>query len=480
MARTEAEISLALKNYQIANHPRLRDFTPLSVLTQLNGAMASQVRYVEQQNDAVAVSLSIWTATGEKLDKLIKDRLLDGRYTGDCATGVLTFSRLNAAEADFFIPAGTRVAAPNDLGESVVFETTEDGTLLTGQTSVDIAAKCTQSGILGNAPAGTINKLLPAITGIERAVNLLDFTGGTEAETDEELRDRYVLAGVLPGTATLLMVQEHLNALEKVRESKVWSREEGDVDVICDYTDGIAANSNDIDNCLEANLAAGAVSRGILTATLAPNAFSLGDCYGGKIWIRARQHITANLNFQLTYLDNQGRTRTATVTTSAITPRGTAFLATLQAPTDRAVVVTASTYAGSSKMDVLLGMGVYPRLYNLPEHVPVAVAITLRVTETPETGLSDNIEASIKAFLNSFKIGISMDWSDLFKVVNNLFVSNGADGEVTVGRAFQGIDAITALSATATGQTADGLNEVIDVEDDARIEAGEVNVTVVT
>ena len=59
MARTEAEIVEAIKDYQMAAHPRLRDYTPLSVLTALNGALASQVRYIEQQNDAVAAALSI-------------------------------------------------------------------------------------------------------------------------------------------------------------------------------------------------------------------------------------------------------------------------------------------------------------------------------------------------------------------------------------------------------------------------------------
>jgi len=73
MARTEAEISAAIKAYQMAAHPRLRDYTPMSVLTAINGAIASQVRYVEQQNDAVAAALSIWTASGGDLDAFVLD-----------------------------------------------------------------------------------------------------------------------------------------------------------------------------------------------------------------------------------------------------------------------------------------------------------------------------------------------------------------------------------------------------------------------
>lgn len=484
MARTEATISAAMKVYQMAAHPRLRDYTPLSVLTALNGAMASQVRYIEQQNDAVAEALSIWTATGDFLDQLIADRLLDGRYPGDYATGNLVFFRRTPATIDYVVPAGTQVYCPNDLGTELKFVTLAAGTMTAGTKTITIASRCYERGLVGNAPADTVNKLSATIAGIEGVDNPVAFSGGTDEETDEELQQRYVDTATLPGTATLPMLESKLTDIEDIIEAKVWNRDEGCVEVICDDTNGNLVDSDDIEDCLLANLAGGAVSRGILAATLggAGNIFEIGDCYGGKIWILAREHITDLLNFTLTYTDVLGNiNRTATVVTTVTTPRGTAFLATLQDPADRVVEVTASDYADTHAMDVLLGMGVFPRLYNLPEHVTVDVALSVNLTDTPEADLEDNIKASIAAFLDSFKIGISMDWSDLFKVCNNLFVSNGVDGEVTTGRAFVGIDAITALAATvaAPPQTADELNEIIDVEDDARIEAGTVTITLV-
>jgi len=480
MARTEAEISAAIKAYQMAAHPRLRDYTPMSVLTAINGAIASQVRYVEQQNDAVAAALSIWTASGGDLDVLVLDRLLEGRYAGNYSTGELVFYRRFPATVDYIIPAGTKAACPNETGEELEFVTTEQTTLVAGQKTAPAAARCTTRGTIGNVPEGTVNKLIAPITGIEGVNNPQAFSGGTDAESDEELRQRYIDTATLPGTATLPMLEAKLADIDTVIEAKVWNREEGDVEIICDDTEGIGENSDEIDDCLLSNLAGGAVSRGMLAATLgATNVYEIGDCYGGKIWVRAREHLTADLNFSITYTDMLGNPRTATVAKPAIIPRGTAFTATLEDPDDRAVKITASTYEGDQAMDLLIGMGEYPRLYNMPEHVEVDVAVTIKVTETPELNLADNVEASIVAFLDSFKIGVSMDWSDLFKVCNNQFVSNNADGEVTTGRSFVGIDAITVLSATAGAQTCDGLNKTIDVDDDARIEPGTITVTVI-
>lgn len=480
MARTEAEISDSLKDYQMAAHPRLRDYTPLSVLTALNGALASQVRYIEQQNDAVAAALSIWTAEGTDLDVLILDRLLDGRYLGNYATGELVFYRRSAAGTDITIPALTKVSCPNDLGETLYFVTTEAATLVAGTKSVVVAARCFERGLLGNVPAGAVNKLYETITGIEGVSNPSAFAGGTDEELDAELRQRYIDVATLPGTATIAMLEAKLTDIDTVREAKVWNRDEGCIEVICDDSVGLVATSADIDDCLQENKAAGVVARGVLAATLgSSNVYELGDCYGGKIWILAREHLVTPLNFELTYTDTIGNPRTATVVTTDIVPRGTGFLATLEAEDDFAVDVTASTYAGSEAMDVCLGLGTLPKLYNLPEIVSVDVALTIVLTETPEADLEASIEDSITEFLNSFKIGETLEWSDLFKVVHHVYSSHDEDGQINVGQQqFVGIDTVTVLEATDGVTTITTLGGEIDIEDDSRIMAGTITVTV--
>jgi uncharacterized phage protein gp47/JayE len=479
LARTEAEISDAIKDYQMAAHPRLRDYTPLSVLTALNGALASQVRYIEQQNDAVAAALSIWTATETDLDVLILDRLLDGRYLGNYATGELVFYRRSAAGTDITIPALTKVSCPNDLGESLYFVTTEAATLVAGTKSVVVAARCFERGLLGNVPAGAVNKLYETITGIEGVSNPAAFSGGTDEETDTELRQRYIDVATLPGTATIAMLEAKLSDIDTVREAKVWNRETGDIEVVTDYTDGVAADSDDIDDCLLANMAAGVVARGVLAATLgASNLYELEDSYGGKIWVRPLEHITTEETIELTYTDQDGAPQTATVTVPAVTPRGTAVEVTLAAPTDRAVDITASDYVGAFSYDVLIGMGDYPRLYNLPEIVSVDVALTVVLTETPEADLEESIKDSITEFLNSFKIGETLEWSDLFKVVHHVYSSHDEDGQINVGQQFVGIDTVTALEANDGVTTITTLGGEIDIEDDSRIMAGTITVTV--
>ena len=479
MARTEAEISDAIKDYQMAAHPRLRDYTPLSVLTALNGALASQVRYIEQQNDAVAAALSIWTAGGTDLDVLILDRLLDGRYLGNYATGELVFYRRSAAGTDITIPALTKVSCPNDLGETLYFVTTEAATLVAGTKSVVVAARCFERGLLGNVPAGAVNKLYETITGIEGVSNPSAFAGGTDEELDAELRQRYIDVATLPGTATIAMLEAKLTDIDTVREAKVWNRDEGCIEVICDDSVGLVATSADIDDCLQENKAAGVVARGVLAATLgSSNVYELGDCYGGKIWIVAREHLVTPLNFELTYTDTIGNPRTATVVTTDIVPRGTGFLATLEAEDDFAVDVTASTYTGTEAMDVCLGLGTLPKLYNLPEIVSVDVALTIVLTETPEADLEESIEDSITEFLNSFKIGETLEWSDLFKVVHHVYSSHDEDGQINVGQQFVGIDTVTVLEATDGVTTITTLGGEIDIEDDSRIMAGTITVTV--
>ena len=463
----------------MAAHPRLRDYTPLSVLTALNGALASQVRYIEQQNDAVAAALSIWTAEGTDLDVLILDRLLDGRYLGNYATGELVFYRRSAAGTDITIPALTKVSCPNDLGESLYFVTTEAATLVAGTKSVVVAARCFERGLLGNVPAGAVYKLYETITGIEGVSNPSAFAGGTDEELDAELRQRYIDVATLPGTATIAMLEAKLTDIDTVREAKVWNRDEGCIEVICDDSVGLVATSADIDDCLQENKAAGVVARGVLAATLgSSNVYELGDCYGGKIWIVAREHLVTPLNFELTYTDTVGNPRTATVVTTDIVPRGTGFLATLEAEDDFAVDVTASTYTGTEAMDVCLGLGTLPKLYNLPEIVSVDVALTIVLTETPEADLEESIEDSITEFLNSFKIGETLEWSDLFKVVHHVYSSHDEDGQINVGQQFVGIDTVTVLEATDGVTTITTLGGEIDIEDDSRIMAGTITVTV--
>jgi len=449
----------------------MRDYTSLSALSVLNETVALQVQNLEEQIEQTAQDLSIFTAEGLALDSLVVDRLLDGRYPGDYATGELTFSRSTPAGEDISIPVGTICTSMSETGEGVRFVTTVAGMILTGDETDVVEARCLVRGLTGNTPAYTISFMNTPIQGVEAVRNVSDFAGGTLAETDDELRDRYIYSVTLPGKATTTMIEEHLDALEDVLETYVWNRGSGDIEIVTDYVNGIADDSDDIGDSIEENIAAGIVARGLLAAILgAANIYELGDSYGGKIWVRPLEHITSGEDIELTYTDTLDRVRTATVSVAAVAIKGTAIEATLQDTDDRAVEITASDYAGSFSYDVLIGMGVYPYLYNLPEHEPVSIIATLKLTETPESDLIDNIKASVEAFLDSMKIGGSLEFSDLLNYVYSDYLT---------GRGFVGIDIITSLIASGVGMSISSLGDEIDIEDDSRLESGTVTINIV-
>jgi phage-related baseplate assembly protein len=90
------------------------------------------------------------------------------------------------------LPQGTVVE-----GGQVSFETVADATVSAGSTSVDVEVACTQSGVVGNGfVAGQINVLSTPLPGLSVASvqNTDTSADGADAETDEQFRERIVLA----------------------------------------------------------------------------------------------------------------------------------------------------------------------------------------------------------------------------------------------------------------------------------------------
>lgn len=108
------------------------------------------------------------------------------------AVATLRFSVDEAPAANILIPAGTRVSAT----DSVIFATDSDVLLLAGALSVQVHATCTEAGISGNGwqPA-QISNLLDDIDGADfQVVAISPSFGGAEAESDDHLRERIILA----------------------------------------------------------------------------------------------------------------------------------------------------------------------------------------------------------------------------------------------------------------------------------------------
>ncbi|QCC48077.1 baseplate J/gp47 family protein [Halobellus limi] len=146
-------------------------------------------RIVELQNDLGLVldSAQIDNATAEALDFLTA---LIGvpRRQSVRATGVVTFSRSNAATQDYQVRKGVRLQTSGS--NPIVYRTTEKVTLTSGNSSVDAKIEAEVGGVDGNVGAGKITVFVDDVSGVEEATNAAATDGGRDRESDEELRER--------------------------------------------------------------------------------------------------------------------------------------------------------------------------------------------------------------------------------------------------------------------------------------------------
>jgi uncharacterized phage protein gp47/JayE len=95
-------------------------------------------------------------------------------------------------QPDRVIAAGTVIDIPaNNQNPEIDFMTLRDAILPAGETEVDnVAAIAVLAGSVGNAPANTITQFSTAPFSGAAVSNTTAFIGGTDQETDQELRDR--------------------------------------------------------------------------------------------------------------------------------------------------------------------------------------------------------------------------------------------------------------------------------------------------
>lgn len=110
--------------------------------------------------------------------------------------GSVVFTVPAAATAIITIPANTIVATVASLSFSEIqFKTAVDATISIGQAStVEIPVQCTVAGIIGNVALGSIIAIKSTVSGASSitVVNGSAVTGGTERETEDERRLRFI------------------------------------------------------------------------------------------------------------------------------------------------------------------------------------------------------------------------------------------------------------------------------------------------
>ncbi|MCM2494535.1 baseplate assembly protein [Burkholderia glumae] len=115
------------------------------------------------------------------------------RLPAQPAKTIIRFSIDVALPSNLLIAAGTRVETSDG---AVLFATDVDVTLIAGQSSIDVAATCETTGVIGNGwQPGQLGSLVDDLGDVDVTVaNTTISTGGYEEEDTDRLRERIKLA----------------------------------------------------------------------------------------------------------------------------------------------------------------------------------------------------------------------------------------------------------------------------------------------
>ena len=193
-------------------------------------AAASQIYALYVQADWVARQAFPQTAEGDYLDLHAQLRSLE-RKQPTSSVGVLRFLADTAQESDRDIPLGT-VCMTAGL---VRFETTQAAVLKAGDTQVDVPAQALLPGSAGNVAAHAVVSMATAPVGIRSCDNPSPFLGGSDGESDQELRVRILDTFLrLPNGANAAFYEQGALSFDQVAAASVLPRNRGvgTVDVV--------------------------------------------------------------------------------------------------------------------------------------------------------------------------------------------------------------------------------------------------------
>ncbi len=186
-------------------------------------AVAAQIQALEVQADWVLDQSFPQTAQGEYLDYHASMRGLT-RQAARQAAGTLRFSAGEAAVNDLTISQGTVCMTAG----GVRFETAADAVLTAGKLWVDAPAQAVDTGSGGNAAANTVTVLVNCPVGITACTNPAAFTGGTDEESDDDLRERVLESYQrLPNGANAAFYEEQALRHEGVESAVAVGRARG-------------------------------------------------------------------------------------------------------------------------------------------------------------------------------------------------------------------------------------------------------------
>jgi len=191
MARSSAEISRIIRARLKVLDPDI-SAEPGTPERKIIDTVAETIAEAEIDQFVLDYQYDIDTKVGDDLDRFVN---LFGfsRQGGRQATGTVTFSRDTPATTDIFIPIGTQIVKPaSSVSPAIVYLTTAAATIFLGGTEADAPIQAVDPGEAGNAPANSIISFGSGSSlGISTVNNDLATSGGSDPETDAELRVRF-------------------------------------------------------------------------------------------------------------------------------------------------------------------------------------------------------------------------------------------------------------------------------------------------
>lgn len=177
-------------------------------------------RFVKEVSKVKGTADGAPTEFRKEVDYTISGNRIRWLPTGKKPDQGTTFTIDYTAYREIPIPKGTRVSTYSAKPEEVITYTTVEDSILKptaeGNWEADVPIVCTIPGPRGNVLAGSITVLPQPLVGIEYVINKVDITGGVDAESDRELRDRAKRALEIAGKATLPSLETTIKSVEGV------------------------------------------------------------------------------------------------------------------------------------------------------------------------------------------------------------------------------------------------------------------------
>lgn len=180
---------------------------PGSVIRTIIESLLAEVDIQNYTIDQIYKAMNIDTATGSDLDAVVAI-LGVIRKQATYAEGTVVFGRSDVYATDIAIQYAQMVSTRQNNNGNISYEfivIDDDAKLEAGDLQTTVNVRSTTPGSMF-LPVGAITIMNTPIIGIEYVTNLVEFIGGSNEETDDELRERakQALAGLGKGTNVAL------------------------------------------------------------------------------------------------------------------------------------------------------------------------------------------------------------------------------------------------------------------------------------